>query len=139
MPKSKLQKSRVAPGRGRKKAIKITEESPAVPTYSRLVMEERDRLTAILNDPVFIKAWKNARLSKPSAFAAMPDHFEGQFGDNRAAHRLAQIQGWEMHEAALIRQTIEIVPKPKANPEEYPDTATLEAELLRKLQPDKKK
>lgn len=117
---------------------KLTEERAEAPTYTRLVMEERDRLKVLLSDPVFKKAWNNAERSKPSAFPSMPQQFEGQFGDNAAGHRLAQIQGWELFKAALLRETLEIVPKAKANPEEYPDAGTFEAELKRNLQPTKK-
>jgi hypothetical protein len=132
--KSKRPKAKVVP----RQVKKLTEERPVAPSFNRLVMEERDRLREILNDPVFIKAWKNAELSKPSAFPPMRDHFEGQFGDARASHRLHQIQGWEMFKAALIRETLEIVPKPKASSEEYPDTATLENEIAKNLNHKKK-
>lgn len=112
----------------------IDEESPVVPGYSMLVMEERDKLSLILNDPVFKKAWRNAEVQRPSAFPSGHETlFEGQFGDNRAAKQLARIQGWELHKAALLKQTIEIVPKKKANSEEYPPQGTLEADVKRSL------
>jgi hypothetical protein len=125
MPKSKATKSRIAPD--------LTEERPSFPKITRLVMEERDRLIVILNDPVFIKAWNNAEAQKPSAFPLGSEMFEGQFGDNRAAHVLHRIQGWELHKAALIKQTLELIPAKKANPEEYPEAGKLESEIARTM------
>ena len=126
MPKkTKLPNARVATA--------LIEERPAFPKITKLVMEERDRLIEILNDPVFIKAWNNAEAQKPSVFPLGSEQFEGQFGDNRAAHALHRIQGWELHKAALIKQTLETVPAKKANPEEYPEAGKLENEIARTM------
>ncbi len=110
-----------------------------MPVYTQLVMEERERLASILNDPVFVKAWNNAELSKPSCFHGDPAYFDGQFGDNRAAKTLHRIQGWELHKAALIRESVEKVKRSIAPPEEYPDSGTIEAQLQRKLSTQAKK
>lgn len=123
--KPKLQNARVA--------TELTEERPKVPAPIPLVMEERDELTAILNNPVFIKAWRNAELFRPSPFPHATEHFEGEYGDNRASKQLARIQGWEMHKAALIKQTVEVAPKPRQLPDEYSDAGSMEAEMKRKL------
>ena len=109
------------------------EEGPVLPVYTPLIMEERDRLTVILSDPVFIKAWRNAEAYRPSLFPGDPEKHEGQFGDNRAAKQLARVQGWELHKAALIKQGIEVVPRKKAPPEEYPASASLEAQVAKSL------
>lgn len=96
-------------------------------------MEERDKLISFLNDPVFKKAWRNAELMKPSVFPSNPEHHEGKNGDKRAARVLARIQGWELHKAALIKQSLEIIPRKKANSEEYPASGSLESEIKKHL------
>ena len=96
-------------------------------------MEERDELTALLNKPVFIKAWTNAELSKPSPFPTSSDKFEGEHGPQHAANQLHRIQGWDLCRAALIRQTHEVKQKPKALTENYPASASLEAEVATSL------
>lgn len=126
MPKKlKRQNARGAP--------KLTEEKPGVPIYIPLVMEEREELAAILNKPVFIRAWNNAEIHRPPVFLTMADQ-EGRKGDNRAAKALCRIQGWELHKAALIKQTLEVARKTTVPPEEFPASASLEADIKRKLQ-----
>ena len=114
-------------------AKELTEVRPVPPSYIPLLMEDRDRLTAILNDPVFIKAWTNAELAKPSVFPASSDKFEGEHGPQHAASQLHRIQGWELHRAALIRQAQEVKQRPKAPAESYPATGSLEAEVAARL------
>lgn len=130
--KTTLQKARIAttPQESLKKLI---EEIPGIPVFHPLDMEERDKLSSFLADPVFIKAWNNAKLAKPSVFPSMNEHFEGQHGDNRAAKQLARIQGWELFGAALINQTKEPVRKAKAPSPEFPEAGSLEAEVARNL------
>lgn len=96
-------------------------------------MEERDRLSVLLNDPVFIKAWNNAEAVAPPLFPQTADQFDGQFGDANAAKALARKQGWEMHKAALLKQTKEVQQKNPAAQQEYPDSGTLEAEIKSRL------
>lgn len=123
--KTKLPKAPVAPVQA--------EELPGNPVHIPLVMEERDRLAAILKDPVFIKAWNNAEAVKPPIFPASPELFEGPLGDNRAAKALCRIQGWEMHKVALRKQAIEVPQKAAPNTDHYPDSGTLEAEIKKTL------
>lgn len=130
--KTKRPKAQIAP-EPRKSPGELIEQMPGVPVYLPLDMEERDRLSAILSDPVFVKAWNNARSMKPSAFPSDNEKYEGQWGDNRAAKQLARIQGWELHEAALIKQTREPASKPRSAPAEYPPSGSLEAEVARNL------
>lgn len=122
--KSKLQKPKVA--------TSMTEEKAAIPVRLPLVMEEREELIKLLNNPVFLKAWNNAELEKPPVFPGgiVPD---GPAADSRDAKALARIQGWELHKAALIKQTLEIVPKKAIPTEQFPATGSLEAEVQRNL------
>lgn len=110
----------------------MTEEKAAIPVRLPLVMEEREELIKLLNNPVFLKAWNNAELEKPPVFPGgiVPD---GPAADSRDAKALARIQGWELHKAALIKQTLEIVPKKAIPTEQFPATGSLEAEVQRNL------
>lgn len=123
--KSKRRNARVAP--------ELIETRPEVPTYAPLQMEERDELAAILRNPVFIKAWMNVECSRPSAFPRMDAKFEGEHGAYHAASALYRIQGWELHKAALIRQSLEVAQKSAAPKDEYSDSGSLEAEVARSL------
>ncbi len=130
--KTKLPSARIAT-EPRKKPRDLIEEKPAVPRFLPLDMDEREKLASFLTDPVFIKAWNNAEMVRPPLFPGLPEHFEGQHGDNRAAKTLCRLQGWEMHKAALIKQTIEPAKKARAAGPEFPESASLEAEVARNL------
>lgn len=123
MPKKpKLPKKRVATA--------LTEERPVFPAHVPLVMEDREKLVSILNEPVFIKAWNNAEMMKPPVFPGGPD---GPTADSREAKALARLQGWELHKAALIKQTLEVVPRKAIPTEQFPAAGSLEAEVQQKL------
>jgi len=122
--KSKRQNALVAP--------ELTGEGPVIPVHIPLVMEEREELAAILNKPVFIKAWKNAELQRPPVFLTLADQ-SGPDGDNRAAKALCRIQGWDLHKAALLKQTQEVVPRVRVDVREFPDSGSLESDVARTL------
>lgn len=118
--------------------LQLTEEKAEPRVFLPLVMEEREKLRTILADPVFVKAWNNAEVTKPSAFHIHNEKFEGQFGPIAACNALHKIQGWELHKAALVKQTLEPIPQQKRKMEEFPDAGTIEAETKKLLEQHKK-
>lgn len=112
-------------------ATPLDDYYPAEPVFTPLVMDERDRLNAIFQDPAFRKAWRNLRAMKPSVFLANPSVLSGPSGLLMASNRLHEIRGWDMFIAALLSQGKEPVTKIRAPLEEYPDTGTIEAEMQR--------
>lgn len=73
-----------------------------------LSVEERIELKGIFSNPVFIKAFNNAKLFRPPV--VVPG-LATQFGGQIATIQLARIQGWEMFEAAMFLQTQDKPPK----------------------------
>lgn len=105
MPRKTKLKPGVADGR--------ETEGPSFPQHVPLDLEERNRLNQIFRDPVFRKAWTNAKLSRPSCLMA-PDLLESDKGPQAALNRISQMQGWEFFAAALFRQGMD--PKPPRPP-----------------------
>jgi hypothetical protein len=97
--------------------LKIKQHKPAKSEVVSLLNEERVKLTALLNDPVFVKAWNNAEMFKPSAF---PGGLDTALGSVIASNRLSQLQGWEMFKAALLRQVEEPKQAKASLQETYP-------------------
>lgn len=122
--KSKRQNALVAP--------ELIGEGPVIPVHVPFTMEERDELSAILSKPVFVKAWRNAEAQRPPVFLPTSEQI-GRKGDNHAAKALCRLQGWELHKAALLRQTQEVVPRTRVELTEYPSSGSLEAEVARNL------
>lgn len=112
-------------------APQLDDQDPAEPVFMPLLMEERNRLNEIFQDPAFVKAWRNLRTYKPGAFPANASTLAGPSGLQVASNRLHQIQGWEMFVAALLNQSKEPLVKKKPALEEYPDAGTIEAEMAR--------
>jgi hypothetical protein len=106
----------------KKPATKITDSKPtdSIPAFRQLELPEREKLSKLLNDPVFIQAWKNAECKRPSAF---PGKTDTELGGVIATNRLHQIQGWEMFKAALLIQLLDPKIKPTKLVESYPDSA----------------
>lgn len=104
-------------------------EGPVRPAYAPLSLPERDELKAIFTQPVFRKAWSNAKLARPPALISSNlTNTEG--GDRISAHQLMRQQGWEMFAAALFRQTDD--PKPPRAPleESFPPDPFLMQEAI---------
>lgn len=99
---------------------------PIVP----LVYEQRIRLQEIFNDPVFVQAWANTNLCKPSA---IPAGLEGPLGVQIGNNRLHQIQGWELFRAALMRQAEEVIPTKPKPVDNFPDAGTIEADMQQRM------
>ena len=103
-------------------ALEVESPKPAKVTIFPLEYEQRKRLVALLNDPVFVMAWRNAQLSKPTWF---PMNLDTALGNQIASNRLHQLQGWTLFEAALLRQTDDPkAGKPRVD-ETYPDPPEL--------------
>jgi len=120
MPKiKKPQKARVAPVQKDHAA-----DEPIKGSYQPLVMEERDRLTAIFTDPAFVKAWRNAKLLGPRLFNG---NFSGEHGQLAAANRLHELRGFEAFRVALLAQAEEPKTKPERVQEMFPTAGTIDA------------
>lgn len=102
MPKTKKpKKARVAPVRIE---VDHAADEPIKGAYVALVMEERDRLTAIFTDPAFVKAWRNVKLLGPSMYRG---NFSGEHGQLAASNRLHELRGFEAFRIALLGQAEE--------------------------------
>lgn len=128
MPKKKKPKTaRVAP------VQKVSKVAPALPehaadepikgSYIPLVMEERDRLTAIFTDPAFVKAWRNAKLLGPSMFRG---NFNDANGALSASNRLHELRGFEAFRIALLGQAEEPKQKTAKPAENFSDAGTID-------------
>lgn len=103
---------------------------PEIPFLVPLGVEQRVALRAILNNPVFVAAWQNAEMAKPSCFV---DRLNDEGGERVGNNKLHQIQGWEMHKAALLRQLDEPRQPKKPVQENFPDSGTYEAEMASRM------
>lgn len=88
---------------------------PAVP----LSHEDRTALRAMYESKAFKRAWANVKFGKPSAF---PSELNGALGAIIANNRLHEIRGWELLEAALIRELNEPKPIIPRAQETWPDS-----------------
>jgi hypothetical protein len=120
MPNKKPKKARVAPAQ---RAQDHAREEPIIHRFVPLVMEERDRLTAILSDPAFIKAWRNAKALRPSPFRG---NFSAEHGQLAACNKLHEIRGFEAFQAALLAQAEEPKPKNERVAESFPNAGNLD-------------
>lgn len=103
---------------GKKQKKETGDVGPSIPVPVALSLEERTKLKAIFDDPIFKKGFHNARLMKPSI---TPPGLATQLGGQIALIQLSRIQGWEMFEAALAMQVMDKIPKPAALTENYND------------------
>lgn len=89
-----------------KRGVAPRQMEPTVKTEAiKLTLEERNHLSEILRDPIFTKAWNNAKWEKPSAFVSgQPNPLSTPMGLQVASNRLHEIRGWELFEAAITRQ-----------------------------------
>lgn len=72
----------------------------------------------MLAQPVFVAAWNNAKLSRPSVFAAGLDT---ALGPQIALAKLSEMKGWEEFKVALIRQIEDPKLPKKPLKETFPD------------------
>lgn len=100
------------------------EIEPLRLTLTPLVMDERNELARIFATPAFIKAFRNARCVKPTAFAK---ECNAALGLQIASNRLHEIRGWEAFEFALLAQADEPKVKPTRIEENFPAAGTIDA------------
>lgn len=94
--------------------------------YSPLSLEERVEFREFMARPVFAKLIRNAYCRKPSSMAVSGGVAKwDQHSTEASSHRLHQIQGWEMFEAAFFQQAEErIVRQNKPLEEQYQEPGT---------------
>jgi len=76
-------------------------------------------LAELLAKPVFVAAWNNARLYKPSSYVAGLDT---ALGPQIALAKLSEMKGWEQFKVALIRQIEDPKLPRKPLKETFPDS-----------------
>lgn len=131
----KVANAQVTPA-GEKKPASPSLPGLGVPRKVDFTPEQRAHLRQILNDPIFLLAWYNAEVSRPSAFIAGLD---GQFGLQIGNNALHCEKGWDLHKAALLRETEEMRPAAPSMAETYPDEGTLEADMAARIAKTKTK
>lgn len=101
-------------------------EAPRLfPLYKHqpLELEERVKFREFMGSSLFRKLIHNAYCYKPSSNAVAGGFQKwDQHSAEIASHRLHQIQGWELFEAAFFRQAEEVIPKTSKQPEEQYQT-----------------
>ena len=112
MPRPKKKPSTVS--------LSIEQALPITPPPVALEYKDRQRLAEILDDPVFVQAWRNLHHHRPSPF---PMGLNGALGATIANNRLHELRGWMMFEAALIAQARDPIMVPPLLKETYPDSA----------------
>ncbi len=80
--------------------------------HQPLELEERVKFREFMGSNLFRKLIHNAYCYKPASIAVKGglDGWNDQ-SESVSSHRLHQIQGWEMFEAAFFRQAEEVIPK----------------------------
>ncbi len=119
MPKAVTVKPKAPPH-----APQADYEAPRLfPLYKHqpLELEERVKFREFMGSPLFRKLIHNAYCYKPPSTAASFEKW-GDHSESVSSHRLHQIQGWEMFEAAFFRQAEEVIPKTSKQPEEQYQT-----------------
>lgn len=114
--------------------VTLDAAKPEKPSLHRFTPEQRAELSRLLNHPLFVIAWGNAEMARPSLFPRGLNDANGERLGNNTLHTL---QGWEMHKIALLHQTDEPRPQQQRIEETYPDAGTLEADVARRLAAEK--
>lgn len=94
--------------------------------HQPLELNERIQFREFMATPLFQKLIRNAYAYKPTSSAVKGglDNW-GEHSERVSSHRLHQIQGWEMFEAAFFRQAEEVIPKQnKIVEEQYQEPGT---------------
>jgi hypothetical protein len=101
--------------------LKVQEVPTSIQNTTPLSSEERKELRALLNSTIFVRAWNVASSAKPSLFRR-DGQFDGPLGNQLAANRLCQLQGWELFSAALLTQVNDPKPPKQDIPYTYNST-----------------
>lgn len=92
--------------------------------HQPLELSERVQFREFMATPLFRKLIHNAYCYKPVSTVS-PLSKWGEHSESVSSHRLHQIQGWEMFEAAFFRQAEEVIPKQnKPVEEQYQEPGT---------------
>lgn len=89
-------------------------ENPIAPAPFALTHEERIHLRGLLADPVFVKAWTNAKAREPSIYIqgtlGVAKPLDGAQGMQIGNNRFHEMRGWKMFEVALTTQVNDPAP-----------------------------
>ncbi len=107
---------------------------PDKPSVVRFTPQQRAELYRIFHLPLFMLAWQNAEMARPSLF---PRGLNDNNGEKLGNNTLHTLQGWEMHKIALMHQLDEPRPPVARLEESYPDAGTLEAEMAKRIAAEK--
>lgn len=90
--------------------------------------QERARIRAMLDDPLYLKFLRIVARQKPSSMGAnLGSGARDAFSDARANARLSEIRGWEMYEAAIFLALNEPPQIKQALQETFPDEGRADA------------
>lgn len=122
MPKSEKVKQKAPPPQPQA----LYEAPRLFPIYKHqpLELDDRVKFREFMATPLFRKLINNAYCYKPASTVAPLQKWD-QHSESASSHRLHQIQGWEMFEAAFFRQAEEVIPKQsKPIEEQYQEPGT---------------
>lgn len=95
---------------------------------SKLTPEQRAKLRATLNDPLFVQFLRIVAIFKPSANCEdAGSRKRDQFSDARANARLGEIRGWESYEASIFLALNEPAESKQVILETFPDEGRVDA------------
>jgi hypothetical protein len=94
-------------------------EHIAPPALQELSLQERGELIALVETPVFRKAWANVMLSRPSVFMGAAAVNGSDAAGTAALAKLCEIRGWELFKAAFARQMTVPARREKEPPQEW--------------------
>lgn len=96
---------------------------------AKLKPEDKERLRAILVDPLFVKFLRIIAVHKPSPNCTLAgSNTRDQFSNERANARLGEIRGWELYEFAMYQALHDAPPKGGEVEARYPDSGSMNLE-----------
>ena len=103
--------------------LKIQVLKPEIPAAAPLIHAEREELRTLFANPIFVKAWNNINLKKPSVIIGEA----GQLAQTPQAgcNRLFEIRGWELALNSLLLQAEEPPPQRKPIEPTYPNSGVM--------------
>lgn len=106
------------PKKGLKPQLAHAEETILRAPVFPLTLDDRTALRAMYESQAFRRAWANVKLAKPSVFTG---ELNSALGAIVANNRLHEIRGWELLEAALLKELNEPKPPVTRKEETWPD------------------
>ena len=96
---------------------------------ARLTPDEKQRLRALITDPVYVKLMRIVEGKKPSSNCANAGSVaRDAFSNDRANARLGEIRGWEMHIMAIYMALTDAVAPRTEIETSFPDSASINLE-----------